>query len=447
MADRIEKLLQFAERRTPRYTSYPTAPHFHEGVDEQLYAQWLKRLNSQNSISLYIHIPYCRELCWYCGCNMRATKTDEPIVKYVEGLLQEIALLRARITTDLHVSHLAFGGGTPTILSEAQFDQVMGALRSVFTFEEAAELAIEIDPRTFDAEKAKTLAKHGFNRASVGIQSFDPEVQKAINRIQSYDVTKRCFDHLREVGIDKINADLLYGLPYQTRGSAWSTAEAIVSLDPDRLAVFGYAHVPHMKSHQNLIPQESLPDAEARLRQEDAIGDVLINAGYQRIGIDHYAKPGDRLAMLAREGRLNRNFQGYTTDDAKTIIALGASSIGRTPEGYVQNHSNVRDWALSVFAGKLPIAKGVEFTPDDLLRADIIERIMCDLKVEPERIAEAHSGDVPAFKIDDLIKAKIVTRQSGTLVLDPDYRPLARLLAAAFDAYLGEGRAKHSVSV
>ncbi|WP_019960083.1 oxygen-independent coproporphyrinogen III oxidase [Woodsholea maritima] len=447
MTDRIETLLQFAERRTPRYTSYPTAPHFHAGVGEQLYTQWLKRLNSQKSISLYVHIPYCRELCWYCGCNMRATRSDDPIAKYVEGLLQEIALLSARVTPDLHVSHLAFGGGTPTILSDGQFDQVMGALRSVFTFEDTAELAIEIDPRTFDAEKAKTLAKHGFNRASVGIQSFDPEVQKAINRIQSYDMTKRCFDHLREVGITKINGDLLYGLPYQTRGSAWSTAEAVVSLDPDRLAVFGYAHVPHMKSHQNLIPQESLPDAEARLRQEDAIGDVLINAGYQRIGIDHYAKPYDRLAVLAREGQLNRNFQGYTTDDAKTIIALGASSIGRTPEGYVQNHTHVRDWALSVSSGKLPIAKGVEFTPEDLMRADMIERIMCDLRVVPDRIAEAHSADCPDIEIEDLITAGIVKRDSGALVLDPDYRPLARLLAAAFDAYLGEGRAKHSVSV
>ncbi|MFW5661214.1 MAG: oxygen-independent coproporphyrinogen III oxidase [Oceanicaulis sp.] len=447
MASRRDTLLKFAEHRSPRYTSYPTAPHFHDGVDAQTYAAWLDGLDAAAPVSLYLHVPYCRTLCWYCGCNTRATTKDGPVAAYLDVLLREIALIADRLPARMMISHLAMGGGTPAILKPEQIDRLMAAVRARFDFKPGAELSIEIDPRHFTAEDAAGLARNGFTRASTGVQSFDPAVQAAINRIQPYDQVARAFDLLRAAGVEKINADLLYGLPKQSVKSARASAEAAAALGADRLAVFGYAHVPHMKSHQNLIKLEDLPGPARRLAQADAMEAALVEDGYRLIGIDHYARPGDPMTRALDAGTLRRNFQGYTTDEAETLIALGASAIGQTPSGYVQNAPDVRTWMQQVQAGRLPVAKGVATSPEDVMRRAIIERLMTDFTADPAAIAKAHGRPAPQVDLGELERAGIVTVRGGRVTVNPACKPLARLAAAAFDAYLATGKAKHSVSV
>ena len=444
---RKSTLLRFAEARTPRYTSFPTAPHFHEGVDGETYAGWLEQLDPHAPVSLYLHVPYCRSLCWYCGCNTRATTREEPVAAYLLRLLAELRLVADHLSGRMTVSHLALGGGTPAILKPYQLDELMAAVRARFDFADDAELAMEIDPRHFTAEDAATLARNGFTRASTGVQSFDPEVQAAINRIQPFDMVRDAFDMLRAQGVTKINADLIYGLPKQTVDSARASAEAAAALDPDRLAVFGYAHVPHMKSHQNLILEADLPDAPTRIDQADAMEAALIGCGYRAIGIDHYAKPDDPMTRALDAGTLKRNFQGYTTDKADTLIALGASAIGETPSGYVQNIADVRAWGQAVEAGRLPVARGVAVSADDALRRAIIARIMTDLVVDVDAVSAEHGLPAPDFDTSDLEHAGIASRQGAVLRINPVFKPLARLAAAAFDDRLSNGEAKHSVSV
>lgn len=444
---RTSTLLRFAEARSPRYTSYPTAPHFHEGVTADRYADWLSQLDPGAPVSLYLHVPYCRSLCWYCGCNTRATVRDEPVAAYLLRLLAELRLVTDRLPARMTISHLALGGGTPAILKPHQLDELMAAVRARFDFRPDAELSMEIDPRHFTAEDAAALARNGFTRASTGVQSFDPAVQAAINRIQPFEMVRDAFDMLRAEGVTKINADLIYGLPKQTAASARASAEAAAALSPDRLAVFGYAHVPHMKSHQNLIQETDFPDAPTRIDQADAMEEALLRCGYRAIGIDHYAKPDDPMTRALDAGVLRRNFQGYTTDQADTLIALGASAIGQTPSGYVQNIADVRSWMVSVEAGRLPVARGVEVTAEDAMRRAIIERLMTDLDADIALIAAQHGLRAPEFDTADLEAAGVVRREGARLQVNPAYKPLARLAAAAFDERLATGPAKHSVSV
>ena len=431
---RRETLLRFAETRTPRYTSYPTVPHFHTGVGPADQARWLSALDPAEPVSLYIHIPYCRQLCWYCGCNTRATTQDGPIIAYLERLLAELALVADALPGRMRLSHFAMGGGTPAILSPQQIDRLMEAVRASFDVLPGAELAIEIDPRHF-------------TRASTGVQSFDPAVQAAINRIQPWELVAITFERLREAGIAAINIDLLYGLPRQSVASAIASAEAAAELEPDRLAVFGYAHVPHMKAHQRLINEAELPGAGARLDQADAIETVLTDYGYRTIGIDHYAGPEDPMARALDAGTLRRNFQGYTTDPAQTLIGLGASAIGASPQGYVQNASDVRSWGAAVEAGILPVARGIALTDDDRVRRTIIEQLMTYLTADPAAIARREGMPVPEIDLQALETAGILTRTGTAIRINPAYRPLARLAAAAFDAHLPRSTARHSVSV
>lgn len=447
MASRINTLLRYGQQRSPRYTSYPTAPHFHAGVDAAVYGDWLDTLDRGKPISLYLHVPYCKSLCWYCGCNTRATTQDGPVEAYLKVLLKELTLVADRLPGRMTVSHLALGGGTPAILNPEQMDRLMTAIRDRFDFVADAELAIEIDPRHFTRDDAQGLARNGFTRASTGVQSFDPAVQRAINRVQPYELVEAAFNRLREAGVMKINADLLYGLPLQTEDSARASAEAAAALNPDRLAVFGYAHVPHMKSHQRLIKDEDLPAAKARLKQADAMEAALIECGYALIGIDHYARPDDPMTRALETGTLRRNFQGYTTDKAETLIALGASAIGQTPQGHVQNKADVRNWMLDVDAGRLPVGKGVAVSREDAMRAAIIEQVMTYLSVDPDAVAACYGLPAPQANLEGLIASGVVTIESGRILVNPAYRPLARLVAAAFDGYLPASEARHSVSV
>lgn len=444
---RRDTLLRFAARHSPRYTSYPTAPHFHDGVTGETVAAWLEALPAGDAISLYIHIPYCHTLCWYCGCNTTATQKRAPVAAYVDPLLAEIERIADRLPARMRVSHLAFGGGTPTILTARDLDRIMARIHDRFDLVTGAEISIEIDPREFDTTLAPALAGHGVTRASTGIQTFDLTTQRAINRVQSLDITRRAFDRLREAGITDINADVLYGLPYQTLESSEATAMGVLSLEPTRLAVFGYAHVPHMKAHQRLIPDASLPGPAERLDQADLMDAVFCGAGFERVGIDHYARSDDLLAVASRAGTLRRNFQGYTTDRAETLIGIGASSISRTPLGYAQNHAGVRMWRDSLDKGQLPVARGVALDDEDRMRGAIIEQLMTQLSVDPAAVARAHARPVPEADLGELEAAGIVVRDGTRITVNPDYRPLARLAAAAFDARLAAGSARHSVSV
>ncbi len=447
MASRRDTLLAFASQRSPRYTSYPTAPHFHDGVGTDIYGQWLEQLDPGEPVSLYLHVPYCRTLCWYCGCNTRATTKPAPVAAYLDTLLQELTLVADRLPARMKITHLAMGGGTPAILTPAQIDRLMAVIRARFDFTVDAEISIEIDPRHFTREDAEALGRNGFTRASTGVQSFDPAVQAAINRIQPIELVEAAFNRLRQVGVMKINADLLYGLPKQTVDSARASAQAAAALNPSRLAVFGYAHVPHMMAHQRLILDEDLPGPETRIDQADAMDEALKQAGFHAIGIDHYARPADPMTLALEAGVLKRNFQGYTTDRACTMIGVGASAIGESPAGYVQNITDVRTWREAVVAGQLPVARGVAVSREDLMRRAIIERIMTDLTVDAAAIARTYGLPMPDFDVSELEAAGIVTRDGSVLSVNPAFKPLARLAAAAFDTYLAKGPVKHSVSV
>ncbi|MGS1015421.1 oxygen-independent coproporphyrinogen III oxidase [Allosphingosinicella humi] len=448
---RPEILTRYADRPLPRYTSYPTAPHF-GAVNADVYRGWLAALPAGAETSLYLHVPFCRSMCWYCGCHTTITARDEPIARYLAALHEEIRVVADAIPGRLSARHVHFGGGTPTLMKPDQFVALMDALRERFTIEPDGEVAIEIDPRTLEPEMIDALAAGGVTRASLGVQSFDPVVQQAINRVQSYEQTAAATEGLRAAGIRAVNFDLIYGLPHQNVASCLETVEQAVALAPDRFAVFGYAHVPDFKRHQRKIEETALPGGAERHAQAEAIADALVDAGYIRVGLDHFARPGDSLAQALSHGALHRNFQGYTTDACDTLLGFGASSIGRLPQGYVQNAVLIGDYQRRIAEGALAVSKGRACAPEDRLRAAVIERIMCDYRVDlgevcarfgadPDRLADNASG------LDQLIADGVARRERNVIMLDEEARPLVRVLAAAFDEYLGRAPARHSRAV
>ena len=434
-------LARYADSRLPRYTSYPTAPHFCAAAGDAQYRAWLADLPSHATASLYLHIPFCRSMCWYCGCHTTVARRDDPVLAYLQVLRREVVLLAECLGRSLPVHHVHFGGGTPTILPPEQFIELMELLHERFALSEQAEIAVEIDPRTLTSEMAATLGRSGVGRASLGVQSFDPQVQRAINRLQSFEDTALAADRLRRAGIRSINLDLVYGLPHQTLSSCVDTVSRCLTLRPDRLAVFGYAHVPALKKHQRKIDEAFLPQAAGRHEQAEAIAALLTEAGYRRIGLDHYALPGDAMARAQEQGNLHRNFQGYTTDPCDVLLGLGASAIGRLPQGYAQNEVVIRRYAERVDRGELPIVRGHALTAEDRLRAALIERIMCDLRVDVDEVYRAHERSAPALPAAFPALARLeqdgLIRVSGAVVeLEPTARYLVRAVAAAFDAYL-----------
>jgi oxygen-independent coproporphyrinogen III oxidase len=444
-------VVKYLGERIPRYTSYPTSPHFSAAVGATLYRSWLSALPDEARLSLYLHVPFCRSLCWYCGCHTRVPGHRDPIDRYVATLEREIALV-SRLAGGRRVAHVHWGGGTPTIVGPAAFLALMSSLRERFAFEPDAEIAVEIDPRRLDADMAAALATTGVTRASLGIQTFDDRVQRAVNRVQSFEATRTCVDRLRSAGITALNVDLLYGLPHQTVASCEATVAAAVALEPARLAVFGYAHVPAMKRHQRLIDEAALPDGEERLRQEQAIGDALVRAGYVRVGLDHYARPEDALAKAQARGRLRRNFQGYTDDPADALLGFGTSSIGQLPQGYVQNVTGIREWTQSIERGELVTVRGLALTREDRLRADIIERLMCDLRADIPAILHRH-GFPPGFldaeqaELGALAADGLARIDRGVVTVPETARTLVRRIACVFDAYLRPEEGRHAVAV
>ncbi len=442
----------YDEERLPRYTSYPTAPHFSEAVTAQIYEGWLAGLPSSVKASLYLHVPFCRSMCWYCGCHTTITPRDEPIENYVGIMRREIELVARRLSAPLTVQHIHFGGGTPTIVEPRTFVALAASLRSTFNVAADAEIAVEIDPRTLAPAMIDALGEAGVTRASIGVQSFDPVVQRAVNRIQSAASTAAAADGLRAAGVGGINFDLIYGLPLQTVRSCVETVEQCLAMQPDRFSVFGYAHIPSFKKHQRKIDERDLPGSAARREQAEAIARALVDAGYVRIGLDHFARPGDAMVRAQRNGELRRNFQGYTTDPGDALIGFGASAIGRVPQGYVQNEVILGRYADRVMQDRLPTAKGYRLTPDDLLRAELIERLMCDLDVDIEEICARHRTPLDRLtpslsRLRALGREGLVDFDGRRVVVAADARMLVRTVASVFDAYLGSSERMFSRAV
>jgi len=429
------------DARVPRYTSYPTATHFSETVSPGTFASWIQGIPPGTEISLYAHVPFCRRLCWFCACRTQGTQSLDPVRAYLDTLLAEIGMLRAALPDDVRLSRIHWGGGTPTLLTPEMMTELAAAMTAVAPIARDAEFSVEIDPNEIDEARLDALAGAGMTRASIGVQDFDPDIQKAIGREQNFEVTEAAVLGLRARGVGSLNTDILYGLPFQSPAKITDTVQKLLSLHPDRVAVYGYAHVPWMARRQNLIPNEALPAPEDRLALFETAQRLFRWDNYDEIGIDHFALGSDRLARAAVEGRLHRNFQGYTDDSAPVLIGLGASAISRFPQGFAQNVSGTAQYQRTVRAGRFATARGHAFTGDDALRARMIEMLMCDFAIDGRGLARSYR--VAETTIQTLFRA--VQDQFGMMVevdqgalrlrIPKGARPLTRVIARAFDRY------------
>ncbi|CEJ13117.1 Oxygen-independent coproporphyrinogen-III oxidase [bacterium YEK0313] len=443
-------LVALAGRPVPRYTSYPTAPHFHAGVDQATYRRWLGELSPCASLSVYLHVPFCAAMCAYCGCHTKVTRREQPVEQYRDRLIREIHLVAAA-TVARRVTHLHWGGGTPTMLGAEGLAAIVERLSLCFDLQPALDHAIELDPRQVAPGLAGDLARIGITRASLGVQDLNPHVQAAIGRIQPVETVAAAVAALRDAGLCDISFDLMYGLPGQTVGDVERSTAAALRLKPDRIALFGYAHVPWLKRHQRLIDETVLPGPVDRLGQEAAARAAIIAAGYEAIGLDHFALPGNAMAAAARAGRLRRNFQGYTTDRADALIGLGASAIGQLPQGFVQNAPDLAGYARTIDGRAFATTRGLRLTPEDRLRGAVIERLMCDLSADLDQAAGRLDADPRPLHADAAALAPLaqhgVVRFDGRSVTVPEAgRPYLRLVASAFDSHLGRA-GRHSRAV
>ncbi|PWL18204.1 oxygen-independent coproporphyrinogen III oxidase [Falsochrobactrum shanghaiense] len=425
---------RYAALAVPRYTSFPTAADF-VPVTPDTTSRWLRQIGPQEAVSLYIHVPYCKEICHYCGCHSKMAVRESVVENFVIALLSEIKTVSSNLTARPQVVHLHWGGGTPSILDVDQFERIIAALRLAFDFHPEMEHAIELDPRTVTPVLADALAQMGVNRASLGVQDVDGRVQKAIGRIQPIETVIRATNLLREAGIERLNFDLIYGLPYQTVETLRETCERVAALKPDRIACFGYAHLPQRRANQRLIDASVLPDTEERFAQAAVVTESFVRLGYQPVGIDHFALPHDELAIAAANGTLNRNFQGYTTDSCQTLIGLGPSSISQYPAGYAQNISDVGQYSRRVNAGELVTVRGYFMRESDRVRAGIISALMCNFRVDLNEAApEMEFADEMAL-LRPLASDGLVEVRDRVISATEDGKPLIRLVAAAFDEF------------
>lgn len=440
------RFLAYAERQAPRYTSYPSAPHFSAAIGDAEMRHWLAALDPQDALSLYIHVPYCRQLCWYCGCNTYAARRDEPVLDFVDVLLKEIdtvcGALRARGVREIH-----WGGGTPNILAAEQFTRIAARLSQRLDLGALGHHAIELDPRYVDRDKAHAYRAASVNRASLGVQDFTPRVQQAIGRVQPLEVVTETVGVLRDAGIAAINIDLMYGLPHQTADDVRNSIRLAAGLNPDRIALFGYAHVPWFKKRQRLIPEAALPGAAQRFDQAETARTELQTLGYVAIGLDHFALPTDDMARAAGDGRLRRSFQGYVIEDTSALIGLGPSAISTLPQGYAQNAAEPGAWARAVSEGKLAIVRGHTLTADDRARRRVIEQIMCDFKADLSLLGGAEACAPSLQTLAPMFADNMLRLDGDRLTLTADAQPFCRLVGMAFDAYAQRGAARHSRAV
>lgn len=444
--------LAIAASHVPRYTSYPPANHFKPGAGQSLVAPFLAAISQSESVSLYLHIPYCDRLCWFCGCHTKQTLSYSPIRAYVQTITEELRLLRERLPAKPRLSRVHLGGGSPSLLRPEDLGLLRAAIDETFLFAPGHEISIEIDPSDVAPRTIPSLVEFGMNRASIGVQDFDPVVQKAINREQSYDDTRKVVESLRQNGVSAINIDVLYGLPHQDMPRLLATTQQVLSLAPQRIALFGYAHVPWVKPHQRLIPEASLPDAEARVLQARAAAEAITAAGYRQIGIDHFALPGDGLAVAAAAGNLRRNFQGYTDDQSEVLIGLGASSISRFPGGYLQNQVATGRYTAQVKSGGLAFDRGFALSDDDRQRSWVIERLMCDFAFGRDALVDTFGASALGLWHEACVLAQgklagIVQIEDGRFVIAGANPTLARHVAAQFDVYLAASAFKYSKAV
>ncbi len=428
-------------RRLPRYTSYPTALEF-QALDSALYRDWLKALPDDKPVSLYFHIPFCEQLCWFCGCFTKITNSYDRIQRYLEVLRQEVSLIGG-IAGRRKVSHIHFGGGSPTIIDAPSFTGLMDLVRRNFDILPGAEIAVEIDPRTCSEDKARAYGESGVNRVSLGIQDFNPEVQQAINRIQSDDLIAENLKWFKAAGITDINFDLIYGMPRQTLATIEETVVKTHGFSPSRIALFGYAHVPWMKKHQRMMDKHHLPEQAERQAMFNLASSRLQELGYQAIGLDHFALPGDSLLTARAEGRMKRNFQGYSADPAETMIGFGASAIGSLPGGYAQNSPDLKGYAETVARGEIPVGRGLKVDARDIMYRDIISTFMCYFAVDPWAIARRHGFDHDFDRdfarekadLEKLVAVGYLAQEGTCFRLTDAGQPYLRAIATLFDQY------------
>ena len=438
-------------KAVPRYTSYPAATQFVRSVDSSTYGTWLEELRPSASLSLYLHVPFCEKICLYCGCNTKAVRRQQPIGDYFELLEREIELVADR-TGSRQVVHLHWGGGTPSIIGPERLRSLAGLLQDRFDLGPLSEHAFELDPRHVTNDLAAALRAIGVTRASLGVQDLSAHVQQAIGRIQPFPVVERAVMTLRDAGIRNINIDLMYGLPDQSLQDIRRTINLVHRLKPQRLAVFGYAHVPWFKKHQRLLDESALPSAQTRIAQFAAAHEELVALGYDPIGIDHFANSSDSLAIGAGRKTLRRNFQGYTTDAADALIGLGASAISHFPQGFAQNLPDIPGYSRAIMSGTFATARGLKLGAMDRIRARIIEEIMCHLACDLGAVLD-HFGETTApfdrelEKVRDFARAGLVTMAGKRIVVEERGRPYLRLIASIFDEYLVKSAAMHSVAV
>lgn len=433
--------IPYACAAVPRYTSYPTAVQFSDAVGRDEAESWAAAVDHDRAISVYVHVPFCEQLCWYCGCHTSVPNGYARVSHYVDVLHREIDLWANRMGPHGGVKHLHFGGGSPNALSADDFIAVSEHICEAFGLLPDAEFAVELDPRSLTPERIGALAMSGVTRASLGVQTLAPHVQKAINRIQPREMLARAVEDMRGAGITGINMDLMYGLPHQTVDDVIDTACFAAAAGADRVAVFGYAHVPWFAKHQKAIDAAALPGMTERFAQAEAVSETLSAAGYEAIGLDHFARPGDEMAKAAREGCLHRNFQGYTTDPCETLVGLGVSSISAFRQGFVQTTKDRRTWEADIEAGRLPTERGVTVSDDDRLRGRAIERLMCDLAVDTAEVCREFN--LPADSLDDalaraapLAEAGLCRVEGRNIVIPEEARTLMRTVARCFDAYV-----------
>jgi oxygen-independent coproporphyrinogen III oxidase len=438
------------DRPVPRYTSYPTAAQFEAGVGPAQHRAWLADLN-EASAALYLHVPFCTQLCWYCACHTAAVNRAESLEAYARAVATEIDRVAA-IAPEPIVGAIQWGGGTPSQLGASRLVEIAERLALSFDRLSGAEISMEVDPRYCDDEVVGAMKEIGINRASMGVQDFDPAVQRAINRLQSVETTEMAARRLRRAGIAEINVDLVYGLPLQTLDSLSRTLEAAVALEPDRFAVFGYAHVPWMKPRQGLIDAAALPGTSLRVEMAALVARRLSDAGYVQIGLDHYAHPRDPLATAAATGRLRRNFQGYVVSDSPWVVGFGASAISSLPCGFTQNAASAARYIAAIETGELATARGLRLSDADRLRGEIIDRLMCVNAADIGSICRRHGVRPAEFLAGIDALPKLI--EDGLVVLDRERlsvtdrgRPLVRSVCAAFDGHLATGGGRHTAPV
>ena len=450
-----EELLRKFDTPGPRYTSYPTADRFAERFGPADAARLLEarsRTGSSAPLSLYVHIPFCESLCYYCGCNKIITRHHERAAEYLDALESELALVVESLGAGRPVSQLHFGGGSPTFLSDAELARVMAALAAAFRLTPDSEVSIEVDPRTVTPERLAHFRTLGFNRLSFGVQDFDPDVQKAVHRVQSFEMVKGLMTSARELGYVSINADLIYGLPRQTPESFARTVAQINELRPDRIALYAYAHLPERFKPQRRIADADLPSAAQRVAMlGDAISGFL-SRDYRYIGMDHFALPSDTLAVAKREGRLHRNFQGYSTQPDCDLVALGVSAIGRVGPAFYQNAKTLPEYYESLRQRRLPVVRGYALTADDEVRRDAIMALMCQGRLEFAPIERAHGVSMRDYfepeleSLRDMVASGLVSLEAGAIQVTASGWFLVRAIAMVFDRHLRESREQRRFS-